>query len=361
VAIVKIDIMHEETFQNISGEALTEGGKPELNKQVIGALEFIRNTFNLDINESGDLNTKPTENQLEIIRQWKKITFIDGNEMPNIDVFLVKIILARALMPQVDSNGTTQYLFGKGVGAEITLLGKIEGRDKLLDSIPYRPHSDFEIYAVKNSDYNNISNSESFFKVFGSQEIYPLEKTKGLSNLPPTFLYETCETVDLGGIKFLVPDLEIQFLDKFEKGSERTEKRLRGKTDAEFLAENFQLDSKKIHELLDNYVIPYQIEHLEQSYNVEKIINNLKLAIEKYAKAMRSQDKEVVDYDKSILYAALVNNNLDGFISKEEIFKLLSEDNYKKIEQEIINIKEQKIALLLNKHHQIDLILDKKN
>lgn len=235
----------------------------EVGEKVRNVIGFFQSEFGLGMTDAGELDTEPTTEQLASLKDWHERTTADsGLIMPDFDTFTAKMILARALMPQVGSDGKVQYLFGKGAGAELALQGAVAGRSKRLNSVPYRTHSDFEIYAAVTDQYESIEHNGRFTAVFGSQEIYPVTATKGLKELPENLLHDTAETVSFGGVSFLVPSLEAQFVDKFEKTNESVERGLRDKTDAEWLASAYELDGEKIHTLIDNYVIAPQIAKL---------------------------------------------------------------------------------------------------
>jgi hypothetical protein len=175
-------------------------------------------------------------------------------------------------MPQRDAAGNITYLFGKGIGAEIALQGEVAGRTKRQQEVPYRTHSDFEIYAI--NEQEPPAGFEAFRKVFGSQETYPVAKTKGLSELPPTYLHDTAEEVDLGGVSVLVPKLEVQFVDKLEKGNDRVETRLRGYSDAELLAQTYELDAEEVHGLIDDYVIAPAARNTDTTRQLNRLRKN---------------------------------------------------------------------------------------
>lgn len=238
---------------------------PELQQKVGNVIEYFNQEFQLDLDSSGNLQTEPTTEQLAQLHDWHAETSENGIDMPNMDTFTAKTLLARALMPQRDENGNILYLFGKGAGAELALQGIVANRDKTTQDVPYRTHSDFEIYTTGDGEYDSIAHSDRFRAVFGGQEIYPSTKTKGLRHLPPDYLQQTAETVDYGGVEFLVPQLELQFVDKFEKANETKERELRenGKTDAEQLAAAYPLNANTVHSALDDFVIAPQVATLD--------------------------------------------------------------------------------------------------
>jgi len=241
---------------------------PELGEKVGQVIDYFNNEFGLTIDGSGHLETEPTTEQLAQLKGWHEATSENGIIMPDMDTFTAKMVLANALMPQHDENGKITYLFGKGAGAELALQGEVDGRSKKLAEVPYRTHSDFEIYGVATDSYDAIPDSHRFTAVFGSQEIYPVGNTKGLHDLPPDYLHETAEVVNYGGVDFLVPRLELQFVDKFEKANETVERNLRQKTDAEWLATAYEMDADLIHATIDSYVIAPEVAKFKEPAEV---------------------------------------------------------------------------------------------
>lgn len=242
--------------------------KHELGEKVGRVITYFNNEFGLAIDGTGSLESEPTAEQLTQLRGWNEATSKDGIIMPDIDIFTAKMVLANALMPQRDESGKITYLFGKGAGAELALQGEVEGRSKQVTEVPYRTHSDFEIYGATTDSYDAIPHSARFTAVFGSQEIYPVGNTKGLHDLPPDYLHKTAEVVNYGGVDFLVPHLELQFVDKFEKSNETVERRLRDKTDAEWLATAYKLDAGLVHATIDSYVIAPEVAKFQEPIEV---------------------------------------------------------------------------------------------
>lgn len=248
----------------------------ELGEKVGQVIDYFNGEFGLTISGSGHLEAEPTTEQLTQLRDWHEATSKDGLIMPDMDTFTAKMVLANALMPQRDENGKTTYLFGKGAGAELALQGEVEDRSKQIAEVPYRTHSDFEIYGVATDSYDAIPHSHRFTAVFGSQEIYPVTQTKGLHDLPPDYLHETAEVVNFGGVDFLVPRLELQFVDKFEKANEKVERNLREKTDAEWLAATYTMDADLVHSTIDSYVIAPEVAKFQEPTEVAER-NNITL------------------------------------------------------------------------------------
>lgn len=261
----------------VTDPSLTAGNNlvnPELGEKVSQTIEYFNNEFGLNIDGAGRLEAEPTTEQLTQLKAWHETTSNDGIIMPDMDTFTAKMLLANALMPQRDESGNITYLFGKGAGAELALQGEAAGRDKQVADVPYRTHSDFEIYGATTDSYDAIPHSARFTAVFGSQEIYPVGNTKGLHDLPPDYLHETAEVVNYGGVDFLVPRLELQFVDKFEKSNETVERRLREKTDAEWLATAYDMDADLVHSTIDSYVISPEMAKLQEPTEVAERNNN---------------------------------------------------------------------------------------
>ncbi len=335
----------------------------ELGEKVQTLVGFFRDEFGLGITDKGELDTEPTSEQLASLKDWHESTRQDGIDMPDFDTFTAKMILARALMPQIGSSGRIQYLFGKGAGIELALQGVVQGREKRLDSTPYRTHSDFEIYAASTDQYESIEHSDRFTAVFGSQEIYPVTATKGLKDLPQDLLHETAETVSFGGVDFLVPSLEVQFVDKFEKANEDVERRLREKTDAEWLVSAYELDGGKVHALIDNYVITPQIAKF--STPEEQAEKNLAGLTRQIAGAKRRYKDDNPQASESEVNTAV---NSDFFVSShsknmgiEDISELIDPNTGELVQgsPELLLIRERnrqaKAKEILNiKHQQVD-------
>ena len=198
------------------------------------------------------------DHQVKELKDWDNNTSPGGIMMTSEESFYKKTLLAASLWPQ-ESDGQINYLFGKGIGAEISIRGQVIGREKNNVTFSYRSHSDMELYGVKfERDINSTDTSSKtpystqFQQVFGNQEYYPPTATKGLKNLPPDLIEQTAERVNLGEVTLLVPQLELQFLDKFER-SESTP-RDEG-IDAAIIAKQYKLDATLVHQYLDAFVI----------------------------------------------------------------------------------------------------------
>jgi len=187
----------------------------------------------------------------------------DGNIMPDLEAFDVATRLALETMPQADPHN---YLAGKGWGAELAIRGDIMGRPKksIPFDIPYRSHSDFELYGASVDENGCFSPyPPAFHELFGSQERYPVTKTKGIENLPEALMHDTAETIIYQDMTIKIPCLEILFLDKWLR-RELTPRLIQGRPtiDAEILCMLYPLDREFLHELLEKHVIQPHLEKL---------------------------------------------------------------------------------------------------
>ena len=243
--------------------------------EMVEAQDFFRSK-GLEIDENGLVKLPLTEEKLLELKNWQEETIGKGGIlMMTLQDFYKKVLLATSLFPQRDGD-EINYLQGKGTGTEIALLGQVEGRDKKSVNFPFRSHSDFELYGVDVEKQRKIQNEKvhiypkEFRQVFGNQEYFPLSTTKGLKEIPEDLLHETSEEVDFGGIKILVPQLELLFLDKYI-ASESTP-REEG-SDAELLARTYDLDRDKLHEYLDRFVLKPAEQKLRE--NIEDVTSDL--------------------------------------------------------------------------------------
>lgn len=321
------------------------------------AIEFFNQNFRLNLDGEGHMFDEPTKEQLADLREWHEVTTKNGLDMPDIDSFTAKTVLARALMPQTNAAGEVQYLFGRGVGVELALQGQVEGRQKQLKEVPYRTHSDFEIYGASADNYDAIPHGDRFKAVFGGQEIYPATKTKGLKELPDDYLLNNAEVVNYGGLDFLVPPMEAQFVDKFESGNPKTEKQLRGKSDAELLAQAYPLEAHEVHRLVDDHVIQPQLEALDEPEIVAKeTANALDRKLKQASRRLNTIDRDQLLQDPALLNYA-ENRGIRGLstlvdhageLSPDAVFELKSLETSRQLE----------VYRRLASHHQaIDAIL----
>ena len=198
----------------------------------------------------------------EQIKKYHKQTSPNGIIMPDAQTILVKVCLALLLFPQRE-NGKINYLFGKGIGVEIALMGDCIGREKSDVAFEPRSHSDFELYDTKEQRENDKVYTDEFHDIFGGQEIYPATRTKGLTNIPAHYMDKTYQVVDFYGIEVLVPQLEILFMDKFIK--QESTPRDEG-VDAELLAKKYKMDQELTEKIFNKF---YKVEALE---NIKRTI-----------------------------------------------------------------------------------------
>ncbi len=213
------------------------------------ARDFFAQRFSISIDETGHLTQPVSPEQIEQLRQWRRETFAAANgvDMPTRESFYQRTLAAVAFSPQ-HKDDKIQYLFGKGQGTEVALQGTAVGRIIKSERIPYRSHSDFDLYGMDESALSNYQGNP----IFGGQEYYPSAKTKGLSALPEGFLHATAQTINLGGVEVLVPELELLFLDKLMK--QETTPRQEG-IDAFLLAKKYQLDAAKLHDYAEQFIV----------------------------------------------------------------------------------------------------------
>lgn len=339
----------------------------DLKEKVETMIGFFNSEFDLGINEHGDLSSEPTSEQLDALRDWHEDTTDDGNIMPDMDTFTAKAVLARALMPQVNEQGEIQYLFGRGAGIELSVQGQVAGRHKRTDDVPYRSHSDFEIYGVEADNYDYIDHSDRFRAVFGGQEIYPVGKTKGLADLPETCLHDTAETVNFGGIEFLVPSLELQFTEKVKSANESKETELRGITDAEVLAQTYDIEGDMVHAAIDDFVVtpaenrlsPPEQEATDLSTIIRRKLNDAKQkAMADNPAADIAALTEVLANDFPLQQFAINKGipNLDELIDSDTL-ELLP-DTESRLREIIIGVQSSQIQELRTLHVKADEILE---
>lgn len=255
--------MHTEAIEP------TDLGSPQ--KKMEHARLFFESEFDVRISATGRLEQQVTEDQLRALAEWRTNTCPEGIDMMSEDLFYQKVLLASALMPQVNAAGDVQYLFGKGVAVELAKLGEVDGRVKHQSDVPYRSHSDFEIYGVEGASVD-LEGSEQFIAVFGNQEYFPPAHTKGLRELKDAQLVSNAERVDLGGVIFVVPQLETQFVDKAVVNNERVERGQQGMLDAEMLSTLYDLDPVEVEKLLDMHVFAPALSE----YNVKRQVSQLR-------------------------------------------------------------------------------------
>jgi len=245
---------------------------------------------------------------LEKMKLYNEKTSEAGIIMPNIDTFDRKMLMAIKLWPQIGKNGDIQYLLGKGVGVEVAIRGEVKGRRKRNNDFPYRSHSDFEIYDCVG--YKNLPESDAFTFVFGWQEYRSKTETKGLQDMDPTLMDTTYETVIYKGQEYLVPELEILFLDKFllPESTPREEG-----NDALLLLKEYELDMEKVLDYFDKYyckakseefIVPSKIHE----FCLQKLTKTIPTFIQNY---LEEEGKEVTLENIS----KRVNDDINGALS----------------------------------------------
>lgn len=240
-----------------------------------------------------------TDEHIQLLREWENKTEIDGIMMPQLEDFYRSVLVAISLNPQKNEDGKIKYLFGKGIGIEIALRGKVQGRNVFETEPIYRSHSDFELYDAKENIY-----TQYFQDIFGSQEYYPPTKTKALRDIPEGEMDNTHEIVDLDGYEILIPKLEILFLDKFLR-KEATPRE--SGYDCELLAERYDLDKNLVYEYLEKYYFNYKIN--EERKNEEGTKNKFSQAIIKNLNYI-IEDDNAISIEQAI---EILNKKIESF------------------------------------------------
>ena len=244
----------------------------------VGIEESRKKLINIGCKSEGKFLVVPDAEVLAKLKSEVDKNFKDGALMPTLDVFYMDTLLAVSAMRQsslfTNDENSIEYYPGKGWGVEIALLGNVLGRQKRNISFPYRSHSDFELYGMdfKSDKHGGKIDDEKtytsdFKTIFGSQEIFSSNHTKGLKNLPEDLISKSATICMLGDIPIKIPELEILFLDKWIM-TESTPRIVQGDKmyDAECLARQYVLDPKKCHEYLENYVIQPNKEIVEENF-----------------------------------------------------------------------------------------------
>ncbi|GEM_PF-6461389 len=275
------------------------------------ARKYFREDISLPIGENGFVDSSQlTDQQITALQQWREKTRDGFIEMPDLDTLVKKVFLAISLWPQKSADGQIHYLFGKGIGAEIAILGKVKGRTKYAE-FETRAHSDFELYGVR-TESGGSPYPKAFQKVFGGQEYRGPEETKGLKLGTPDVekdkrdsILNHVEEVDFGGLKLLIPDLELSFLDKYiaREGNDENGKPLHpGGIDAERLAKAYDLDPAKVGAYLQNFYIQPNSEKIKKDFAVK----DSQAAFEKFWGRIRKQND--AEMGKAIINPKVLEN-----------------------------------------------------
>lgn len=348
------------------------------------AQNFFR-SLGLTVESNGLITNKLTQEQITQLQKWQKSTTGDlGVIMPTEQDFFRKTLLAVSLWRQHE-RGKTNYLLGKGAGVEVALRGNIQNRTKRPIEFSYRSHSDFELYGV---DYNAGENganlggkpiyTKAFQEVFGSQEYFPVTKTKGLKNIPPALLHDTAEVVDFGGVPVRVPQLELLFLDKYiaKESTPRTEGR-----DADLLARQYVLDRSKIHQYLDQLVIKPAVseiqEHTKRDYQsqLDGIKRNIGWIRQEFEEAgidpapqdlvekLNERTQAMLDIwgSESNIISSGIRLNLWETIKPEQIDEngnIIDQDLLQRLQGKLRQMESAAIERYRGKHQEIDQLFD---
>ena len=358
--------------------------KPRKDVEAVKEAQNFFRSLGLAVEDDGLITKEPTEEQLTKLREWHDQTRDGGIDMPTEQTFYEKVLLAISLWRQQEGE-KTNYLLGKGTGVEVALRGNITGRTKRPIEFSYRSHSDFELYGVDYEAAENGTNlggkpvyTEPFVKIFGSQEYFPVTKTKGLKNIPPTLLYDTAEVVDFGGVSARVPQLELLFLDKYmaRESTPRPEGH-----DAELLARQYVLDRAKTHQYLDQLVIEPAVAQIQAQTqrDYQGQLDSIKRNI---AFTRREFEEEEIDpapqdlvarineriqsmldihgMEKSISYSG-IRLNLWETLTPEQIDNegnIVDQEFLRKLEAKVKDMETTAIARYNNKHQELDKLFD---
>ena len=368
----------------LSPEKVIETKKQDFSPEIIEAQDFFK-SMGVEIDENGLVKMPISSEKLAELKKWQEETVGQGGIlMTNLQDFYKKVLLATSLFPQRDGN-EINYLQGKGTGTEIALLGQVVGRKKNPVNFPIRSHSDFELYGVDVEKQKQVQTSHSiypieFAEVFGNQEYFPLSATKGLKEIPEDLLHETAEDVDFGGIKILVPQLELLFLDKYI-AAESTPRE--DGSDAELLARAYDLDRDKLHEYLDRFVLKPTEKRLRK--NIEDVTNDLTSGMQMRFQLWSLYDKGMAEVSKSEqieIFVKEFNKEMAGKIKINDEFgmggldvlcweplrpglldesgSVIDEQYIDNFRQRVKNIIDRQVEGLGSHHEKLDEFLQKK-
>lgn len=358
--------------------------KPRKDVEAVKDAQNFFYSLGLAVENDGLVTRDPTDDQLAKLREWHDQTRDVGIDMPTEKAFYEKVLLAISLWRQQEGE-KTNYLLGKGVGVEVALRGSVAGRIKRPIEFSYRSHSDFELYAVDykaGEDGANLGGgpvyTEPFRRIFGSQEYFPVTKTKGLKNIPPTLLYDTAEVVDLGGVEVRIPQLELLFLDKYIVGESTP--RPEG-YDAELLARQYVLDRAKIHQYLDQFVIEPAIAQIQaqaqrdyrgqldgirkniafarREFEAEEIEPTPQDLVTRINKKIQSRI-DIHGTEKSIFYSGICLN-LWETLTPEQIDadgNIIDQEFLQRLKNKAKDIEIAAIERYKNKHQELDKLFD---
>jgi hypothetical protein len=373
------DLVYTENMGEINStpEHLQQESRLKMNQ----ARQLFLN-MGVGIEDNGLVTSRLKKEQLATLKQWQEESSADDIQMPTLDTLFSKTLLSVSLWKQKERE-KVNYLLGKGAGVEIAIQGAVHGRAKSDYKFSYRTHSDFELYNV---DYprdprrpeactGKIPYTDEYLEVFGGEEVYPPEMTKGLTNIPAGLLTNTAEVVDLGGLDVLVPQLELLFLDKLER-FENTP-RPEG-TDAEILARVYRLNRDLVHDYLNQFVITPRVQGLlsETEQDVMQQLLAIKRNIERYSGDISKRGGLPTTEDIIARVNQYMNNILQGDVKpyvanglkvgywvpinpgEVDIAGNISPKLIDKIQRRAGEYNEEEINGLQEKHKKVDKILE---
>ena len=248
----------------------------------------------------------------------------DGILMPTLDSFYERTNLAVKTQPQ---EGKYFFLPGKGWGTEIAIRGQVMGRKKhsrYLHTIPYRSHSDFELYAVP----ENFSYTEDFKDLFGSQETYRETQSKmfgrvgnNTNPIPEGYLKKTSEITNLNGNNIKTLNLEFLFADKLiSEHYEFNKPNNHGRdiSDSACLALLYDLDINKVKKIINDFYIQPQREFFTSQISSESLKKRAQNIVNKI-----NSEKELDAEDR---YIASITSYTQAF-SFQEIEDLYNDES----------------------------------
>lgn len=267
----------------------------------------------------------------------------NGILMPTLDSFYERTNLAIKTQPQ---EGKYFFLPGKGWGAEIAIRGQIVGRKKhsqYLHTIPYRSHSDFEMYAVP----ENFSYTEDFKDLFGPQEIYKETQSKmfgrvgnNTSPIPKRYLKETSEITNLNGVNIKTLNLEFLFADKLiSEHYEFNKPNNHGRdiSDSACIALLYDLNINKVKTIINDFYIQPQRETISAQISSDSIRKRAQILLKKInsQKELNSDDRyipSIISYTQAFSLQELETLYQDeskwnnGKLKDEEALKIVQAD-----------------------------------
>lgn len=273
-----------------------------------------------------------------------------GILMPTIDSFYEKTALALSVQPQ---KGRYFFLPGKGWGTEIAIRGDIVGRtkhNKYLHAIPYRSHSDFELYGVP----NNFAYTQAFHDAFGSQEYFGETQTKmfgrkenNTSPIPRGYIKENSEITVLDGANIQTLNLEMLIADKLisEKFQfNKPNNHGRDISDSACLALLYDVDIDKVKNIINDFYIKPEREYAASKVSDEALLKRAQNLIRKI-NSVKDNDAEDRCYYSISLYAPVFSEKdlhdlyedeskwENGKLKEQEAIKIIHAD-YKKFKSD---------------------------